>query len=429
VFLRTRWTAMTLDPKTFLTAIFDAAVVAAQPELTIRKHLPPRPKGKTIVVGAGKGSAQMAAALENAWDGPLDGVIVTRYGYGAPTERIHVIEAAHPVPDAAGLAASQVLLDRVTGLTSDDLVIALISGGGSALLPSPPPGLTLADEIAVNEALLASGAPISAMNAVRKHVSTIKGGRLAAAAFPARVISLVVSDIPGDNPALVASGPTIPDASSRQDALAIVEAYRMKLPADVKRHLASPAAQAPRPDDPRFAGNEVHLVASAAVSLEAAAAEARRQQIHVAILSDSIEGEAREVGSVHAAIAREVAMRDRPFEKPVLILSGGETTVTLRGKGRGGRNSEFLLSLAIGIEGIDGIHAFAADTDGIDGSEDNAGAFADGSSVARMRVAGIDAKAKLAANDAWTAFDAVGDLFVPGPTGTNVNDLRAILVR
>jgi glycerate 2-kinase len=429
VFLRTRWTAMTLDPKTFLTAIFDAAVVAAQPELTIRKHLPPRPKGKTIVVGAGKGSAQMAAALEKAWDGPLDGVIVTRYGYGAPTERIHVIEAAHPVPDAAGLAASQVLLDRVTGLTSDDLVIALISGGGSALLPSPPPGLTLADEIAVNEALLASGAPISAMNAVRKHVSTIKGGRLAAAAFPARVISLVVSDIPGDNPALVASGPTIPDASSRQDALAIVEAYRMKLPADVKRHLASPAAQAPRPDDPRFAGNEVHLIASAAVSLEAAAAEARRQHIDVAILSDAIEGEAREVGSVHAAIAREVATRNRPFEKPVLILSGGETTVTLRGKGKGGRNSEFLLSLAIGIDGIDGIHAFAADTDGIDGSEDNAGAFADGSSVARMRVAGIDAKAKLAANDAWTAFDAVGDLFVPGPTGTNVNDLRAILVR
>ena len=373
----------------------------------------------------------MAAALEKAWDGPLEGVVVTRYGYAAPCQRIRVIEAAHPVPDEAGLAASRTLLDQVAGLSADDLVIALISGGGSALLPSPPAGLTLADEIAVNQALLASGAPIAAMNTLRKHVSTIKGGRLAAAAYPAKLVSLVVSDIPGDNPALVASGPTIPDGSGRADALAIVEAYRMRLPDAVMAHLNSPAADAPRPDDPRFARNEVQLIASAAVSLEAAATEAKRQGIEAVILSDSIEGEARDVGAVHAAIAREVAMRDRPFRKPVLILSGGETTVTLRRckGGKGGRNSEFLLAFALGIDGVAGVDALAADTDGIDGSENNAGAFADGTSVARMRAAGIDAKARLAGNDAWTAFHAVGDLFVPGPTGTNVNDLRAILVR
>ncbi|OBQ94944.1 glycerate kinase [Mesorhizobium sp. AA23] len=417
------------DPKTFLTSIFNAAVAAADPEKTIRNHLPAKPKGRTIVIGAGKGSAQMAAAFEKVWDGPIDGLVVTRYGYGAKSERIEIIEAAHPVPDAAGLEASRRLLEKVRGLSADDLVVALISGGGSALLPSPAPGLTLADEIAVNEALLASGAPIAAMNTIRKHVSTIKGGRLAGAAHPARVVSLVVSDIPGDNPALVASGPTVPDTGSRADALASIAAYGMSLPDAVMAHIQSAAADAPRSDDPRFAGNQVHLIASAGVSLEAAAAAAKRQGIEAVILSDSIEGEAREVGGVHAAIAREVATRNRPFEKPMLILSGGETTVTLRAKGKGGRNSEFLLAFAIGIDGVSGIHALAADTDGIDGSEDNAGAFADGTTVARMRAAGVDAKAMLAGNNAWTAFNAVGDLFVPGPTGTNVNDLRAIIVR
>lgn len=417
-----------IDPKTFLISIFNAAVAAADPELTIRSHLPEKPRGRTIVIGAGKGAAQMAAALEKAWDGPLEGVVVTRYGYAAPCERIRVLEASHPVPDAAGLEASKALLDAVSGLSADDLVIALVCGGGSALLPSPPEGLTLADEIAVNEALLASGAPISAMNAVRKHVSTIKGGRLAAAAHPARVVSLVVSDIPGDNPALVASGPTVPDEASRADARKIVETYGMKLPDAVMAHLNTPQADAPRPDDSRFAKHEVRVIASAAVSLEAAAAEAKKQGVEAVILSDSIEGEARDVGAVHAAIAREVATKDRPFKKPVLILSGGETTVTLRAKGKGGRNSEFLLAFALGIDGVSGIYALAADTDGIDGSEDNAGAFADGTSVARMRAAGVDAKAMLAANNAWTAFNSVGDLFVPGPTGTNVNDLRAILV-
>ncbi|MER8404564.1 glycerate kinase [Mesorhizobium sp. M1307] len=418
-----------LDPKSFLISIFNAAVAAADPQRTIKDHLPARPKGRTIVIGAGKGSAQMAAAFEKVWDRPIEGLVVTRYGYGAACRRIEIIEAAHPVPDAAGLEASRRLLEKVQGLTADDLVVALISGGGSALLPSPAEGLTLADEIAVNEALLASGVPIAAMNTIRKHVSTIKGGRLAAAAYPAKVVSLVVSDIPGDNPALVASGPTVPDSGSREDALASIAAYDMKLPASVMAHINSPAADAPRVDDPRFSRNEVHLIASAGVSLEAAAAEARYQGIEAVILSDSIEGEAREVGGVHAAIAREVATRNRPFAKPVLILSGGETTVTLRAKGKGGRNSEFLLAFAIGVSGMAGVHALAADTDGIDGSEDNAGAFADGSTVSRMHKAGVDAKAMLAGNNAWTAFNAVDDLFVPGPTGTNVNDLRAILIK
>lgn len=419
----------TTDPKQFLTKIFEAAVAAADPELTIRRHLPEKPKGRTIVIGAGKGSAQMAAAFEKAWDGPLEGVVVTRYGFSAPCERIRIIEASHPVPDANGLEASKLLLQAVSGLTEDDLVVALVSGGGSALLPSPAGSLTLADEIAVNEALLASGAPISAMNTIRKHISTIKGGRLAAAAHPARVVSLVVSDIPGDNPALVASGPTVPDDASRADALRLIETYRIALPANVMAHINSGEADAPQSSDQRFARNEVHVIASAGVSLDAAAAAARALGVETVILSDAIEGEAREVGGVHAAIAREVAMRNRPFAKPVLILSGGETTVTLRAKGKGGRNSEFLLAFAIGIDGVSGIDALAADTDGIDGSEDNAGAFADATTVARMRAAGVDAKAMLAGNNAWTAFDAVGDLFVPGPTGTNVNDLRAIFVR
>ena len=418
-----------LDAKTFLVSLFEAAGAAADPEITIKDHLPERPKGRTIVVGAGKGAAQMAAAFEKAWDGPLEGTVVTRYGYAAPCARIEVIEAAHPVPDQAGLAAARRLMERVYGLTEDDLVVALICGGGSALLPAPAGELTLDDEIAVNRALLASGAPIAAMNAVRKHVSAIKGGRLAAAASPARVVSLVVSDIPGDDPALVASGPTVPDATTRADALAIVAAYSMKLPAAVMAHLASPGAEAPRPGDPRFSSNTVAVIASAAQSLEAAAAAAQAQGIAAVILSDSIEGEARDVGSVHAAIAREVAATRRPFARPVVMLSGGETTVTLRGKGKGGRNSEFLLSFALGVDGVARIEALAADTDGIDGSEDNAGAFADGTSVSRMRAAGVDAKAALAGNDAFTAFAATGDLFSPGPTGTNVNDFRAILIR
>ncbi|MEW6597674.1 MAG: glycerate kinase [Pseudomonadota bacterium] len=417
-----------LEPRRLLTSLFAAAVSAADPEQTIRNFLPAKPKGRVVVVGAGKGSAQMAAALERAWDGPLEGVVATRYGFGAPCEIIEVIEAAHPVPDEAGLRASQRLLHQVSGLSPDDLVIALISGGGSALLPAPAAGLTMADEIAVNEALLASGAPIKAMNTIRKHVSAIKGGRLALAAYPARLVSLVVSDIPGDDPALVSSGPTIPDASTRRDALRYVETYGIRLPPAVLAHLETAAADAPRPDDPRLARNEAHVIASATASLEAAARVAEQQGIQTVILSASIEGEARDVGAVHAAIAREVALRDRPFRKPVLILSGGETTVTLRGSGKGGRNTEFLLSFALGVAGLEGIWALAADTDGVDGSEDNAGAFADGSTAERMRLANVDPMAMLAQNNAWTAFHSVGALFAPGPTGTNVNDLRAILI-
>ncbi|MDP3895823.1 MAG: glycerate kinase [Mesorhizobium sp.] len=418
------------EARPFFTALFEAAVAAADPERVMRDFLPEKPKGRTIVIGAGKGAAQMARAVARAWDGPLEGVVVTRYGYAVPCERIEVIEAAHPVPDAAGIEGARRLFEAVDNLNADDLVVALISGGGSALLPAPPDGLTLDDEIAVNRALLASGAPISAMNTVRKHLSTIKGGRLAAAAHPARVVSLVVSDIPGDQPSLVSSGPTAPDGSTRADALAIVAAFGLDLPEAAMRHLDSPAADAPLPDDPRFARNEVHVIASAARSLEAAAAEAERRGMPTAILSDAIEGEAREVAKVHAAIAREVAARGRPFQKPVAILSGGETTVTLRAKGgKGGRNSEFLLALAIAIDGLDGIHAFAADTDGIDGSEDNAGAFADGTTAARLRAKGLDPVALLNGNNAWAAFAALGDLFVPGPTGTNVNDLRVVVVR
>ncbi|MDW9612006.1 glycerate kinase [Sinorhizobium meliloti] len=417
------------NPRQFLESLFASAVSAADPERVIAANLPERPKGRTVVIGAGKGAAQMARALESVWEGPLSGVVVTRYGFGAHCKNIEVLEASHPLPDEGGLKASKRLLAAVSGLTGDDLVVALICGGGSALLPAPPPALSLEDEIAVNRALLASGAPISAMNAVRKHVSLIKGGRLAAAAHPGRVVSLVVSDIPGDDAALVASGPTIADAASREDALKIVERYRLALPEKVMRWLASAAADAPRPSDPRFARNEVRLIASAGVSLEAAASRARAAGIEAVILSDAIEGEARDVGLVHAAIARETALRGRPFPKPALLLSGGETTVTVRGEGRGGRNSEFLLSLALGIDGIGGISALAADTDGIDGSEDNAGAFADHTTIARLLARRLDAAALLHKNDSWAAFDALGDLFKPGPTGTNVNDFRAVLIQ
>ena len=409
----------------FLTDLFETAVRAADPLQALRAHLPDRPKGRVVVIGAGKGAAQLAAAFEALWDGPLEGVVVTRYGYGCATKRIEVLESAHPVPDQAGLVASAALFEAVRGLSADDLVVALICGGGSALLPCPPGDLTLEDEAGLNRALLASGAPISVMNAIRKQVSGIKGGRLAAASYPARVISLVVSDVPGDDPAQVASGPTVPDRVSREDARAMVAAWRIELPARVAAWLAGEDGRAPDPADPVFAEHEVRVIASARISLEAAAA---RSSVPAVILSDAIEGEARDVGRVHAAIAREVASRDRPFQRPVVILSGGETTVTLRGKGRGGRNSEFLLALALAAEGV-GFAALAADTDGIDGSEDNAGAFADGASMARLRGLGLDPAALLAGNDAYAAFEALVDLYAPGPTGTNVNDFRAILIR
>ena len=420
---------MTSETKDFLAGLFHAAVHAAAPLAALRPHLPPRPKGRTVVVGAGKGAAQMAAAFEQLW-GPCEGVVVTRYGYGCETRFIRVLEAAHPVPDAAGLQATQALCAAVQGLGPDDLVVALICGGGSALLPAPPSGFSLADEAALNAALLASGAPIGAMNAIRKQFSAIKGGRLAALAAPAPVHTLVVSDVPGDDPAQVASGPTVPDAADRALALRLVAAYGIELPQPVAQFLHSAPEDAPHPSDAAFAAHRVRVIASAAQSLEAAGHLAQSAGLGVHILSDAIEGEARDVGRVHAALAREIATRARPFARPALMLSGGETTVTLRGTGgRGGRNSEFLLAFALAIDGLGGISALAADTDGIDGSETNAGAFADGTSVARMRAAGVDPAAMLAAHDAYGAFAAIGDLFETGPTGTNVNDFRAILVR
>jgi len=420
-----------MDPadRALLTDLFDAAVAAADPETALRPHLPRRPAGRTVVIGAGKGAARMAAAFERLWDGPLEGVVVTRYGYAAPCQRIEVLEAAHPVPDAAGIAAAARMQAAVAGLGPDDLVVALISGGGSSLLPAPPGDLTLEDEQALNAALLASGVPIGVMNAIRKHVSTIKGGRLAAAAHPARVVSLIVSDVPGDDPAEVASGPTVPSRVRRAGALAMVAERGLCLPPRVTEWLAR-APESPDPGAAEFARDEVRIVASAALSLEAAAARAEAQGIPAVILSDAIEGEARDVGQVHAAIAREIATRGRPFAPPVLLLSGGETSVTLRGTpGRGGRNTEFLLAFAEAIDGLAGIAVLSADTDGIDGSEDNAGAFATGASAAAMRAQGCSPRAALSAHDAWAAFERVGALFVPGPTGTNVNDFRAILVR
>jgi hydroxypyruvate reductase len=415
--------------RALLEDLFHTAVAAADPGRAMSDHLPQKPAGKTIVVGAGKASAQMARAFEQLWGEPVDGLVVTRYGHAVPTTQIEIVEASHPVPDEAGYLAARRMMAKVHGLSHDDLVVALISGGGSALLPSPGPGLSFEDEQAVTRALLASGMPIGVMNLIRNEISAIKGGRLAALASPARVATLIVSDVAGDDPALVASGPTVPIASSRAEVRHLIALYGLELPPAATALLASHDNEPPRPDDPRFANNSVRIIASSSLSLEAAAQHAALRGVTAHILSDSVEGESRDVAQVMAAIAREVDLRNRPFTRPAVLLSGGETTVTVRGKGKGGRNAEFLLAFALAIEGIDGITALAADTDGIDGSEDNAGAFADGSSASRMRAAGIDPRAALANNDAWTAFHAIGDLFVTGPTGTNVNDFRAILVR
>jgi glycerate 2-kinase len=375
----------------------------------------------------------MAEAYEAAWlaraHGPLSGLVVTRQGNARPTQSIEVAEASHPVPDAASLMAARRTLALLEGLTMDDLVVALISGGGSSLLTLPAGGLTLEDKQAVNRALLARGVPIVHMNGLRKHLSLVKGGRLAAAAHPARVVTLVVSDIPGDDPALVASGPTIPDPASRAEAIATVETYGLVLPPKALAWLGDPRSAAPQPDDPSFVKDEVHVVASAQQSLAAAAAAARQAGWNAAVLSDRLEGESREVAAAHARLVRHIAAGNSTFQRPIVLLSGGETTVTIARKpGRGGRNSEFALALALGIEGCEGVYALAADTDGIDGSEDNAGAFADGKTVARLRAAGRNPAMDLDGHDSYSAFAAIDDLFVSGPTATNVNDFRVILV-
>ncbi len=420
---------MTRDPQAFLLSLFEAAVDSASPARCVPANLPEAPAGRTIVVGAGKAAAAMAQAVEGAWSGPLSGLVVTRYGHGAPCERIEVVEAAHPVPDRAGREAAARMLELAGGLSGDDLVLCLISGGGSALLSLPAPGLTLEDKQAVNRALLKSGATISEMNCVRKHLSAIKGGRLAAAAAPARVVSLLISDVPGDDPSVIASGPTVPDPTAFADALAVLEKYGIGEPAAVLDHLRAAGDETPKPGDPRLAGAETRMIASPQGALEAAAAVARAAGVTPHILSDRIEGEARDVALVHAAIARQVAAHGQPFRPPAVLLSGGETTVTVRGRGRGGRNAEFLLALAVALDGAPGIHALAGDTDGIDGTEDNAGVTLGPDSLARAEALGVDARARLADNDGYGFFEALGDLVKTGPTRTNVNDFRAILVR
>jgi hydroxypyruvate reductase len=416
------------DQRALLRRMFDAAVAAADPAVCLAQHLPPPPKGRTLVIGAGKASAAMARALERAWAGPLEGLVITRYGYEVPCERIQIVQAAHPVPDQAGLDATQRLLAFVGGLTEDDLVIALISGGGSSLLVAPAPGLTLADKQAVNKALLASGASIGEMNCVRRHLSAIKGGRLAAACHPAKVVTLLISDVPGDQPADIASGPTVADASTSTDALAVIERYRIDVPAAVRAWLARPESETLKPGDPLLATGEVRMITAPQMALEAAAQVARDAGLTPHILGDAIEGEARDVGKVMAGLARQVAARGQPFTPPCVLLSGGETTVTLRGHGRGGRNVEFLLSLAVALDGQPGVHAIAGDTDGVDGAEEIAGAVIAPDTLARAWALGINPRSSLDDNDGHGFFQSLGDSVVTGPTLTNVNDFRAIAI-
>ena len=429
------------DPQAFLLDLYRVAVQRAQPLHSMGQHLPPPPKGRTVVLGAGKAGGSMCQALEALWpqEAPLSGLVVTRYHHIPPrpeglAQRIELVEAAHPVPDAAGLLAAERMLALTQGLTEDDLVLCLISGGGSALLTLPAEGLDLAEKQRINQALLESGAAIGEMNCVRKHLSRIKGGRLAAACHPARVVTLTISDVPGDDPSIIASGPTVADASTCADALAILQRYQIAVPDAVRAALQAGALETPKPGDARFAGHQVHLIATPQQSLQAAARAAQAAGIAAHILSDEIEGESREVGKVHAALARAVARRDEPFARPCVILSGGETTVTIRprqpgaAKGRGGRAGEFCLGLAQALQGQEGVWALAADTDGIDGVEDNAGARVAPDTLARAAQSSQRIGDCLDRNDAYGFFEPLGDLVFTGPTNTNVNDFRAILV-
>ena len=420
-----------LNPRHLLRRMFDAAVASAQPALCIPPHLPTPAElggGRLIVIGAGKASAAMAQAVEDHWPGPLSGLVVTRYGYGAPCTRIEIVEAAHPVPDAAGLAAARRLLDVVKGLTPRDLVLCLISGGGSALLPMPADGLTLEHKQQVNRALLKSGATISEMNCVRRHLSGIKGGRLAAACHPARVLTLLISDVPGDNPIDIASGPTVADPTTCADALEVIARYGIEVPAPVRAVLESGRGESIKPGDARLAGAQVRMIAAPQMALEAAAAVARQAGVTPYILGDALEGEARDVGKVLAGMALQVARHGQPVPTPCVLLSGGETTVTLRGNGRGGRNVECLLSSAITLDGQARIHGIACDTDGVDGAEDIAGALIDPGTLSRAWAQGLRPKDELANNNGHGFFQALGDSVITGPTRTNVNDFRALLI-
>lgn len=419
---------MNTNARQLLESLFAAAVRAADPAACVPRHLPSPPPGRTLVIGAGKAAAAMARAVEDHWPGDIEGLVVTRYGHGVPCKRIEVVEAAHPVPDEAGQRAAARMLAVLGGLTSDDRVIALISGGGSALLALPFDGITLAEKQQMNRALLNSGASISEMNCVRKHLSAVKGGRLAAAAYPARLLTLLISDVPGDDPAVVASGPTVADPTTCADALAVLAKYRIALPPPVEDLLRSGLSETPKPGDVCFAHGETRVIATAQGALAAAAEAARAAGVTPLILGDAIEGEAREAAKVMAGIARSCAQHGVPARPPCVLISGGETTVTVRGKGRGGRNAEFLLALAVALDGAADVHALAGDTDGIDGTEDNAGAVLAPDSLQRAKALGIDAQARLADNDGYGFFAALNDLVVTGPTRTNVNDFRAIFV-
>ena len=408
-----------------LRGLFDAALQAVDPLQSVPRHLPPRPRGRTVVVGAGKAAARMALALEQSWDGPLSGLVVTRYGHGEPCRHIEVVEAGHPMPDDAGLQAAQRIRTMVEGLGADDLVIALVSGGGSALLTAPAAGITLDDKRAVTSALLRSGAAIGEMNCVRRHLSSIKGGKLGDACGAASVWTLVLSDVPGDDPRTVASGPTLADDSTPADALAVLQRHGITPPASVLRLLqAAPVARARQALGPR----ECRVIATAQGALEAAAAAAQAQGLRTLILGNALEGEARHVGMVHAGLARQVASQGQPAPAPLVLLSGGETTVTVTGQGRGGRNAEFLLGAQIGVADLGRVWGLAADTDGIDGSESNAGAVFGPDSWARGQALGLSAREMLGRNDAYSWFEALGDLVETGPTRTNVNDFRALLI-
>nr|WP_321526559.1 glycerate kinase [uncultured Cohaesibacter sp.] len=417
------------DTSSFLRSLFDAAIQSAQPARCVEPFLPKQPpRGRFAVIGAGKASAAMAHAVEDHWDGPLEGLVVTRYGYSVPCKQIDIVEAAHPVPDEQSLLAARRMMDYVATLGEDDEVLCLISGGGSALLSLPLDGITLEDKQAVNRALLASGATITEMNSLRRHLSAIKGGRLAAQCYPARLTTLMISDVPGDSPQVIASGPTVPDPTTRQDALDIIDRYKLQVPDSVLELLSSPQSESVKPGDERLSRSSHHIVAAPQLALEAAATLARAEGIETHILGDSLEGEAKDMGTVMAGIVRQIVTRQQPFAKPCLLLSGGETTVTLKGNGRGGRNVEFLLSLAVGLDGLAGVYALAGDTDGVDGVEEIAGAIISPDTLNRAFAAGMNPRKELANNNAHGFFEALGDSVVTGPTMTNVNDFRAIWI-
>lgn len=415
-----------ISTETFLRQLFDKAVEVADPMRSLARFLPERPKGRVIVVGAGKASARMAEAVEAAW-GPCEGLVITRYGYGRPCRGIEIVEAAHPVPDESGLAATARMLELVKTAGESDFVLALISGGASALLVAPAEGVSLAEKQAVNAALLASGAPIDKMNTVRKHLSRVKGGQLAVAAYPARMLSLLISDVPGDDPAFIGSGPTVGDASTPADALAILEQWKIKVPASVRAALAGPN-RVLAPTDPRLARVENVIYAAPKQSLAAAAELAEKAGYDVRLLGDALEGEARDVARAQAEQALQIRASLRPGDQPVLLLSGGELTVTRRGNGIGGPNAEFCLALAIALKGAEGIHALACDTDGVDGAAEVAGAVIGPDTLAKAAKTGLDPQVALAANDAHSFFAAIGSQVVTGPTLTNVNDFRAIAI-